>query len=234
MQIFYAPDIRIGKYILDKNESKHAVRALRMAKGDELVVVDGDGCLYEGIITDPDPICCEISVRSITRNFEKRGYRLHIAISPVKNHERFEWFVEKSVEIGIDEITPVICRYTEKPAIKSERLENIIISSMKQSIKAFKPVLNEPVSFNEFVSAGNNDIKMIAHCHSELERSKIEDVCEKNRNVVILIGPEGDFSDEEINLATHHGFSPVHLGKSRLRTETAGIAACNSVYFINQ
>jgi 16S rRNA (uracil1498-N3)-methyltransferase len=234
MQIFYAPDIKIGKCVLDKNESRHAVRALRMAKGDKLLVVDGYGCLYEGIISDPDPSCCQITITSVTRNFEKRGYGLHIAISPVKNHERFEWFVEKSVEIGIDEITPVICRNTEKPGVKSERLENIIISSMKQSLKAFKPVLNEPVSFDEFVSSGKNGIKMIAHCHPRLERNRIEQVCEKNQNAVILIGPEGDFSSEEINLATYNGFLPVNLGTSRLRTETAAIAACHSVYFINQ
>ena len=194
MQIFYAPDIQIGKFTLDENESKHAVRALRMAKGDNLMVVDGYGSLYEGIISDPDPSGCQITITAVTRNFEKRGYRLHIAISPVKNHERFEWFVEKSVEIGIDEITPVICRNTEKPGIKRERLENIIISSMKQSLKAFKPVFNEPVSFNEFITTGNNGIKMIAHCHSGVERNKIEQVCGKNRNAVILIGPEGDFS----------------------------------------
>jgi 16S rRNA (uracil1498-N3)-methyltransferase len=234
MQIFYVPDIKGNTCVMDENESRHSIRVLRMVKGDRLKLVDGHGTLYEGIISDPDPSGCKIAITGIARNFEKRDYKLHIAISPIKNQERFEWFVEKSVEIGVDEITPVICKNTEKPGIKRDRLNNIIISAMKQSIKAFKPVLNEPVAFCEFIDSDIRGIKMVAHCNHLYNRSKIDQVYKKSKNAVILIGPEGDFSEEELNQAFKHDFKSVHFGSSRLRTETAGIAACHSVYFINQ
>ena len=234
MQIFYVPGITGDTCVMDENESRHCIRVLRMTRGDRLKLVDGKGTLYEGFISDPDPAQCEITITAITRNFEKRSYRLHIAISPIKNQERFEWFVEKSVEIGVDEITPVICRNTEKPGIKRDRINNIIISAMKQSIKAFIPVLNDPVAFGEFISSDPGGIKMIAHCSPLYERSKIDQVYEKDRDAVILIGPEGDFTGDELSLAFKNGFKSVHFGTSRLRTETAGIAACHSVYFINQ
>jgi 16S rRNA (uracil1498-N3)-methyltransferase len=234
MQIFYMPDIKGNTCVMDENESRHSIRVLRMVKGDRLRLVDGHGTLYEGIISDPDPSGCKITITGVTRNFEKRNYKLHLAISPTKNQERFEWFVEKSVEIGIDKITPVICRNTEKPGIKRDRLNNIIISAMKQSLKAFKPVLNEPVAFSEFISSDISGIKMIAHCNHLYGRSKIDQVYNRNKDAVILIGPEGDFSEEELNQAFKQDFISVHFGNSRLRTETAGIAACHSVYFINQ
>src|SRR5512133_1623067 len=145
MQIFYAPGISGESYMLDEKESKHCIRVLRMVKGTAVRLIDGHGNLYEGQVSDPDPKRCLITVSEIKHNFEKRDYRLHIAVSPLKNPERFEWFVEKSVEIGIDEITPLICKNTEKQSVKHERTENIIISAMKQSIKALKPVLNEPL-----------------------------------------------------------------------------------------
>ncbi len=234
MQIFYVPDINGNTCVMDENESKHSIRVLRMVKGDNLSFVDGKGNLYEGIISDPDPSGCGISITRVTRNFEKRSYWLHIAISPVKNQERFEWFIEKSVEIGIDEITPLICRNTEKPGIKRDRLNNIIISAMKQSIKAFRPVLNEPVTFSEFIRSDFSSRKMIAHCNPAFKRDKIDQVCEKNNDAVILIGPEGDFSEDELTVAFENNYKSIHFGSSRLRTETAGIAACHSVYFINQ
>jgi 16S rRNA (uracil1498-N3)-methyltransferase len=234
MQIFYVPDIKGNTCVMDENESRHSIRVLRMSKGDKLNLVDGNGTLFEGIISDPNPSGCGITITRVTRNFEKRNYRLHIAISPIKNQERFEWFIEKSVEMGVDEITPLICRNTEKPGIKRDRLYNIIISAMKQSIKAFKPVLNEPADFAKFIFSDLSGIKMIAHCNPSFSRKKIDKIYEKDRDAVILIGPEGDFSEEELTLAIKNDFRSVHLGNSRLRTETAGIAACHSVYFINQ
>jgi len=205
-----------------------------MKKGNVVNLVDGKGNLYEGFISDPDPRGCEIKILKTIKEFEKRDYRLHIAISPLKNHDRFEWFIEKSVEIGIDEITPIICTNTEKPGVKSDRINSIITSAMKQSVKAFRPVLNNPVTFKEFQHPGVPWIKMIAHCNRDVERSRIDQVCKKGEDVLMLIGPEGDFTEEEVSWAVEHGFKPVHLGKSRLRTETAGICACHSVYFINQ
>jgi len=234
MQIFYVPDINGSNCVLDSNESRHAIRVLRMIRGDKIKLIDGNGNLYEGLISDPDPGCCKITITGVTRNFEKRNYRLHIAISPLKNNDRFEWFVEKSVEIGIDEITPVICRTTEKPGIKSERINNIIIAAMKQSLKAYRTILNDPVSYEDFINSDLEGLKMIAHCNPCYERVKINEIYENNSNAVILIGPEGDFSVEELEMAFKTGFKSIHFGPSRLRTETAGIAACHSIYFINE
>ena len=234
MQIFYAPDITGDTYTLDEKESKHIIRVLRKIKGADVRLIDGKGNLYEGIISNPDQNKCIIVITGKVKDFEKRNYKLHIAISPLKNPERFEWFIEKSVEIGIDEITPLICKNTEKPGIKSERVNNLIISAMKQSLKATKTVLNEPSSFKDFISMDLKGILMIANCNDSIKRSRISDVYSKNENALILIGPEGDFSKEEIDSAINREFVPVHLGLSRLRTETAGIAACHSIYFINQ
>jgi len=234
MQIFYAPDITGDTYTLNENESKHCIRVLRMTKGTGVRLIDGKGNLYEGIISNPDSKKCSIDITGIIKDFEKRNYCLHIAISPLKNPERFEWFVEKSVEIGVDEITPLICRNTEKHGIKRERVNNLIISAMKQSIKATKTVLNEPCLFNDFLNSDFKGSRMIAHCNDSYKRSKISDVYSKDENAIILIGPEGDFSDDEIDSAIEKNFIPVHLGHSRLRTETAGVAACHSIYFLNQ
>jgi 16S rRNA (uracil1498-N3)-methyltransferase len=234
MQIFYAPEINGDSYILDENESKHLIRVLRMTKGTSVNLIDGKGNLYEGEISIPDAKRCIIDIKNKIENFEKRDYRLHIAISPLKNPERFEWFIEKSVEIGIDEITPIICRNTEKTGIKTTRIDNLIISAMKQSLKASKPILNNPLTFKNFILSQRNETLLIAHCNSGFARSSISEVYSKNKNVTILIGPEGDFSNDEIFTAVENGFRSVHLGTSRLRTETAGIAACHSIYFINQ
>jgi 16S rRNA (uracil1498-N3)-methyltransferase len=235
MQIFYAPGIIGNSWILDERESKHCIRVLRMTEGTPVRVIDGKGNLYEGVINRANPRGCEIRINKVIKEYEKRNYRLHIAISPLKNPERFEWFVEKSVEIGIDEITPLICKNTEKQRIKPERINNIIISAMKQSLKAGITILNETSSFKDFIIKDYSGKKLISHCNSSSgERAKIDHEYEKGDNAVILIGPEGDFRDFEITGALEAGFKPVHLGKSRLRTETAGIAACYSVYFLNQ
>ena len=234
MQIFYAPDITGNTYTLDKKESKHLIRVLRMTKGSTIRLIDGKGNLYDGIITNPDQNKCKIDITGKINDYEKRKYRLHIAISPLKNPERFEWFVEKSVEIGIDEITPLLCRNTEKTGLKTERVNNLIISAMKQSLKATKTILNEPCSFDEFTGIDSDGIRMIASCDNSVERHKINEVYSKNKDAIILIGPEGDFTREEINIALKSKFQPIHLGQSRLRTETAGVAACHSIYFINQ
>jgi 16S rRNA (uracil1498-N3)-methyltransferase len=234
MQIFFAPDIDGDVYTLDEKESKHCIRVLRMATGSRVRLIDGRGNLYESVITSPDPRRCSLSITGVTRNFETRDYRLHVAISPLKNYERFEWFIEKSVEIGLDEITPLICDNTEKPGIKRDRIHSLIISAMKQSLKSTLTILNEPVGFAEFLKSHPAGMRMIAHCSKESPRSKIGDVCRKGDDVIILIGPEGDFSLKEIKEAGEAGFVPVHLGNSRLRSETAGIAACCTIYYINQ
>ena len=207
---------------------------LRMRKGDSVRLIDGKGNLYEGIISDPDQNKCGITVTGVIHGFEKKDYILHIAISPLKNPERFEWFIEKSVEIGIDEITPLICHNTEKQNLKTERINNVIISAMKQSLKGLKSRLNEKFLFRDFIARPFKGVKMIACCSENIERKNISEVYGRHQDALILIGPEGDFTEEEIKMAVADGFIPVHLGRSRLRTETAGVVACYSVYFINQ
>jgi 16S rRNA (uracil1498-N3)-methyltransferase len=233
MQIFYAPGIEGRSHTLDETESRHCIKVLRMTRGTAVKVIDGKGNLFEGYISDPDIKRCVIAITSEIKDYEKREYYLHIAISPLKNPERFEWFIEKSVEIGIDEITPLICKHTEKQSIKQERTENIIISAMKQSLKARKPILNPPVLFDEFISREHSGKKMIAHCINELPRKNFSEAYSKGSNATIMIGPEGDFSADEISSAVQNGFVPFQMGTARLRTETAGIAACHSVYFMN-
>jgi 16S rRNA (uracil1498-N3)-methyltransferase len=234
MQIFYAPGISGDTWILDEKESKHCIRVLRMRKESPVRLIDGKGNLYEGRIAVTDPVRCIIAIDKVIPGFEERRYYLHIAISPLKNPERFEWFIEKSVEIGIDEITPLLCRNSEKHSIKAERINNIIISAMKQSLKAWLTVLNDPVTFEDFIQQEHRGKRMIAHCSDANEKSSVAEIYTKGSDAVILIGPEGDFSDEEIKLAVEGGFQPVHMGRSRLRTETAGVAACHSIYLLNQ
>jgi 16S rRNA (uracil1498-N3)-methyltransferase len=205
-----------------------------MKKDTPVKLIDGRGNLYEGFISIPDPKACEIRITGITEGFEKRPYRLHIAISPLKNPERFEWFVEKSVEIGVDEITPLICRNSEKQSVKSERIKNIIVSAMKQSLKPLLTNLNDPFEFPDFIALKTGCKKIISHCSARFERKTLSNIYSRGEDALILIGPEGDFSDDEISLALEHGFESAHLGTSRLRTETAGIAACHSIYFMNQ
>jgi 16S rRNA (uracil1498-N3)-methyltransferase len=174
-----------------------------------------------------------VTVTGVTKDYGKRQYRLHIAISPLKNDDRLEWFIEKAVELGIDEITPLICTRTEKKRIRKERLDGLILSAMKQSVKAFLPVLNEPVQFTEFINKEHFGRRLIACCDTQLERKAITIAVGPGKDVLILIGPEGDFTDDEVKLASDAGFLPVHMGSSRLRTETAGVAACCAVYLAN-
>jgi 16S rRNA (uracil1498-N3)-methyltransferase len=204
-----------------------------MRHGDTVHFTDGAGNMYEGIITGDDPLNMKVSVTGVIREAGKRLYRLHVAISPLKNDDRLEWFIEKAVEFGIDEITPLICSRTEKKRIRKERLEGLILSAMKQSVKAFLPRLNEPVQFTEFIDKKHYGTRLIASCDTQLEREAITTAVGRGEDVLLLIGPEGDFTAEEVINAINGGFIPVHIGQSRLRTETAGVAACCSVYLTN-
>lgn len=234
MQVFYAPGIDGKQYFLDERESAHCIRVLRMKKNTPVKLIDGRGNLYDGVISDPDPKACQISIENVVHGFEKRPYFLHLAISPLKNPERFEWFIEKSVEIGVDEITPVICKNSEKKSVKKERINNIIVSAMKQSLKASVTKFNETESFTDLIKRPHKGLKLIAHCSGNFEKISIGRIYTSGSDAMILIGPEGDFFDEEIAMAINSGFSSVHLGNSRLRSETAGVAACHSIYLLNQ
>jgi 16S rRNA (uracil1498-N3)-methyltransferase len=231
MQIFYTPDISGLEFTLTEDESKHAIKVLRMVTGDPMHLVDGKGNFFEAVVADAHPKRCKIIIKNVIKAFEQRNYALHIAISPLKNVDRFEWFLEKATEIGIDEITPLLCERTEKRNFNPDRANRIIESAMKQSIKAYHPLLNPMIKVNDMVEKAGDEVKIIACC--EGERDLIRELYKPGQKALILIGPEGDFTEEEIKVAKLNGFSTATLGNSRLRTETAGIVACHSISFLN-
>ncbi len=230
--IFFTPDIEGKTYTLNEEESGHAVRVLRLKAGDEITLVDGRGGWYRTKITDPHHKQCVAEVIEEQREYGKRPYTLHMAVAPTKNIDRFEWFVEKSVEIGIDEITPLLCERSERKQIQPDRIRRIMIAAMKQSKKAYLPRLNGMVSFDDWIKTVNGN-GFIAYC-GEGDKQSLKAVYRAGQNAVIAIGPEGDFSPSEVETALMQGFIGISLGSSRLRTETAGVAACHAVYFINE
>ncbi|HDP75972.1 MAG TPA: 16S rRNA (uracil(1498)-N(3))-methyltransferase [Bacteroidales bacterium] len=232
MQIFYAPNIDGLEYQLPEDESKHCIRVLRMQIGDELYLTDGCGNLHTARIVDDNSKRCLVQVVSTQHEFSKRPFNLHIAIAPTKNIDRFEWFLEKATEIGVDTITPLLCERSERKEIKVDRLQKVAVAAMKQSVKAYLPIVNEIQPFKEFIKSNQSDIKAIAHCNSwDLE--PFQKVIQAGRSLLILIGPEGDFSPTEVSLAISNGFHEVSLSTSRLRTETAGIVACHTANLAN-
>jgi len=233
MHIFYTPELSGKIYILDETESKHCVRVLRLEKGDEITLVDGRGGFFTAEITDPNPKRCAVNVTKSELNFGLRNFQVYVAIAPTKNMDRIEWFLEKATEIGINRVTPLLCRFSERKEIKHDRLEKVMISAMKQSLKAYLPQLDELTKFNEFVRQPFEGQKFIAHCE-EQHRELLKNAVIPGGKYLILIGPEGDFSPEEIEMAITAGFVPVSLGDSRLRTETAGVVACHTFNLLNE
>jgi 16S rRNA (uracil1498-N3)-methyltransferase len=233
MHLFYTPNIQTEIYQLDEEESKHCIKVLRLKNGDQVNLVDGVGGLYLAEIIDDHPKRTVLKVLNIQKEFAKRNHYLHIAVAPTKNIDRFEWFLEKATEIGIDEITPIICDHSERKEIKTERSNKIITSAIKQSLKAYHPVLNPQINFKEFINQAKADKKFIAHCEDGEKQSLVKDF-EPPHNYLILIGPEGDFSPDEIELALQSGFVPITLGESRLRTETAALQACFEINYLNR
>lgn len=233
MHLFYTPDISGIIYNLREEESKHAIRVLRLKQGDSIYLIDGKGGFYTAKIIVDSPKKCIVQVTEAKKEHGKKEFYLHIAVAPTKNMERFEWFLEKATEIGIDEITPIRCEHSERTILKPERLEKIIVSAMKQSMKAYCPKLNEIKSFKSFVQEQFSGQKLIAHC-ADSAKSKLKNAYIRNATAVILIGPEGDFSKEEITFAIENNFQAVSLGDSRLRTETAALVACHTMNLINE
>jgi 16S rRNA (uracil1498-N3)-methyltransferase len=233
MNLFFTPDIKEGLYQLPEEESKHIVRVLRMKTGDSIFLTDGLGNMIEASILDISSKKCTVQTINIRKEYQKRSFHLQIAIAPTKNTDRFEWFIEKSTEIGIDNITPLICTHSERTHVKTDRLQKVIISAMKQSLKAYLPKLGEPVEFEKFIQKPFDGEKFIAYCEKN-ETSELKNIHRKGAKTLILIGPEGDFSPHEVESAKKQGFVPISLGKSRLRTETAGIVACTILNFLNQ
>jgi len=230
MQLFYNPDINLSTNIFsfDKNESRHIIKVLRKKEKDQLQITNGQGLLFTSQIISDNEKKCVIQIISAEPQPAPWKYHLHIAIAPTKMNDRYEWFLEKATEIGIDEITPIICDNSERKTIKTDRFKKVIISAMKQSLKFQLPKLNEPIKFSEFINKDFEGSKLIAHC-AKSDKQILDPESVANNNITVLIGPEGDFSSKEINTALHHKFIPLSLGKSRLRTETAGIVVCNAV-----
>ncbi|MDC7999916.1 16S rRNA (uracil(1498)-N(3))-methyltransferase [Aequorivita todarodis] len=235
MQLFYNPNISEStkEITFDKEESRHIVKVLRMKEGHTFSITNGKGSLFSAEILNANPKGCLVKILSEEMQ-QPLPYQLHVAVAPTKLNDRYEWFLEKATEIGISEITPIICDHSERKTIKPERYEKILQSAMKQSLKAYLPLLNEAVSFRDFIVSGKSSesLKFIAHCE-ETDKKSLKAVLLPNQKITIVIGPEGDFSSEEIELAKANGFVPVSLGESRLRTETAAIVACHSVAFVN-
>ncbi len=233
MNIFYVEDLSTERVVLNKEESNHAVHVLRLRTGESITMVDGKGAMAKAVITGNNLKACEVQIVERHENFESRPYYLHIAMAPTKNMDRFEWFIEKATEIGIDEITPLLCKHSERREIKMERLQKLIVSASKQSLKATFPILNEFKPYNDFIKSDFNGIKMIAHCR-EGEKQTLKKLVQRKQRVLILIGPEGDFEISEIENASTQGYLATSLGTSRLRTETAGVVVCSDIAFINQ
>lgn len=234
MQLFYNPTITetTEVFSFDKDESRHIIKVLRKKDTDILHVTNGLGFLFTTEITLASDSKCTVKILS----FEKAApskFRLHLAVAPTKMNDRYEWFLEKATEIGIHEITPIICDHSERKIINTERFDKILLTAMKQSNELFLPKLNNAITFKEFIKLKNEDLKLIAHCE-ETDKKSLKSVLKPNQNIIMLIGPEGDFSEKEITLALENDFTAVSLGNTRLRTETAAIVACHSVVFVNE
>jgi 16S rRNA (uracil1498-N3)-methyltransferase len=235
MHLFYTPDLTDSSpiYYLNEEESKHCIRVLRLKTGDKVQLIDGKGGLYEAEIVDEHPKKVALKLLTQQQEYGKRNHYLHIAIAPTKNIERLEWFLEKATEIGIDEISLIICQRSERKEAKAERLNKIITSAIKQSLKAYHPVLNEVTPFQKLITKPFSGQKFIAHCEPG-EKFDLKNKSGINGRYLILIGPEGDFSPKEIADALQNGFEPITLGNSRLRTETAALEACFEINYINR
>src|ERR1700744_635430 len=235
MHLFYTPDIQPGhsQYFLSEEESKHCVRVLRLQVGDGVELIDGRGGLYEAELLDAHPKRTILQINKVAVEFGKRNHYLHIAVAPTKNIERLEWFLEKATEIGIDEISLIICQRSERKDVKTDRLNKIITAAIKQSLKAYHPVLNEPVAFNKFIGQNHEAQKFIAHCEPG-DKAELKAEIKHHGNYLVMIGPEGDFSPVEIDAALQNEFKAITLGDSRLRTETAALEACFELNFLNR
>ncbi|MBK0382270.1 16S rRNA (uracil(1498)-N(3))-methyltransferase [Pedobacter sp. SD-b] len=233
MHLFYTPDIQDQTYQLDEEESKHCIKVLRLKIGDQINLIDGKGGLYLAEIIDDHPKRTVLNILQIKTEYAKRNHYLHIAVAPTKNIDRFEWFLEKATEIGIDEVTPIICERSERKEIKIDRSNKIITSAIKQSLKAYHPKLNNYIPFKTFISQASADLKLIAHC-DEGQKPGIAEKFIPHQKYLILIGPEGDFSPTEIAAALESGFIAITLGDSRLRTETAALEACFEINYLNR
>ncbi|AYN68468.1 16S rRNA (uracil(1498)-N(3))-methyltransferase [Euzebyella marina] len=233
MQLFYHPhlDQSVSQFTFPEEESKHIVRVLRKKAGDTLKVTNGKGFLFESTIVSAEPKKCVAEVTSSEKQHQKMHW-FHMVVAPTKTNDRFEWFLEKATEIGVNEITPIFCEHSERKSVKKERLEKVVLSAMKQSLRTYLPKLNDAITFSEFMESDKGGLLFIAHCEDE-EKVDLKRRVAPDQDITIMIGPEGDFSHHEIKTAYDKGFLPVSLGHYRLRTETAALVACTTVNLIN-
>jgi 16S rRNA (uracil1498-N3)-methyltransferase len=234
MHVFYTPDITSNEYTLNDEESRHCNKVLRLNLGDQVFLIDGRGGFYEAEISVTGKKLVTLQVTKAQQEYQKRNHHLHIAVAPTKNIDRLEWFLEKATELGIDEITPIICERSERKIVKEDRLFKVITSAVKQSLQAYHPVLNQATSLSDFLKTPQEGTNMVAHCVAGEPRQYITELIQPHGRYTILIGPEGDFSPNEIATTLSSGFLPLTLGNNRLRTETAALAACFEVNYINR
>lgn len=231
MNIFYQENLKSGVCTLSEDESKHCAQVLRMQSGDELLIYDGVGGKHLSVLTKVHKKACEFEVIK-TELVAKKPFSIHLAIAPTKNTDRMEWMIEKLCEIGVDAVSFIVTKHSERRTMRMERMERKVISAMKQSGTPWKMVLNEMTNFNEFMHQDTAKTKLLAYLGTDLAYPS--DIVQPNQSVSILIGPEGDFSPQEIEIAIGNGYSPISLGATTLRTETAGFTACCFVNFINR
>ena len=233
MQLFYNSDLKENDtvFTFDSSESKHITKVLRKKNGDELFITNGKGYLFKARIIGDNIKKCEVEIISSKKTYPKT-HSLHMVVAPTKMNDRYEWFLEKVTEIGVHEITPIICERSERKTLKLDRMQRVIESAMKQSLQTYLPKLNQPISLTDFLDKQLSGLKFIAHCEKS-ERYELKRRIIADQDVTILIGPEGDFTPSEIKSALNKGYLPVSMGKTRLRTETAGIYACTIVTSIN-
>lgn len=239
MELFYSKNISEGGTVLDQEESAHCIKVLRHRKGDTINIVDGHGMLYVCEITGDSPKGVEFRIDRAVENYGSHNYRLHMAVAPPKNIDRFEWFAEKATEIGVDEITPLFGEYSERKVFKPERVERILVSAAKQSHKGTVPRLNEAVEVKRFLTSFKDSgaRRLICYCDETeslgIRKMAIDQAVGDFKDIVIMIGPEGDFSRSEMETAVANGWQPVSLGDSRLRIETAAMVSTAAVYLKN-
>jgi RNA methyltransferase, RsmE family len=229
--LFFCPDI-LNNPQLPEQESQHCIKVLRMREGDRLTLTDGKGFFYECTLIQAHYKHCTVSIHHRIEKPKNRNFMLQVAFAPTKQMDRNEWFVEKATEMGVDRFIPIVSAYSERKEIKKERLEKTAVSAMKQSLQAFLPETEDVVTFDTFVSRPFHGRKFIAHCY-DLPKKPLSQLYKKEENALILIGPEGDFSEEEVNRAIANGFEPISLGETRLRTETACLVSAHTIHVIN-
>lgn len=229
--LLFAPGLRDNPQ-LPEQESQHCIKVMRMKEGDRIDVTDGKGYVYECVIVQPHPKKCIVAILSEIHRPKSWHFNLQVAFAPTKSNDRTEWFVEKATEIGIDRFTPISCRYSERKELKTDRLQRVAVSAMKQSQQALLPITDGMTAFEKFIEQPFDGRKFIAHCHRG-EKESLSNLYERGENALIIIGPEGDFSEEEVQHAIEKGFEPVTLGENRLRTETASLVACHTFHVLN-